>query len=173
MTRKYYRMSSIGKSALPTTWAYDGVEDDAVQLAPGAQVWNDAAQIAQCALGAEMDGVYDAEHGYAHVMVIEARAVVDGGPWDAVVERDIVSIKSVETSKFVEALSIALFDLAEFERDEDESDWREDFCNQTGDWPARWIADNDMNIEDALDELLGSITEQVTVVFVDTLTHKR
>lgn len=104
-----YRMSSIGE-ALPQTHSYSGPscgyniwtgEPDPWEVYAGAQVWCVAWNIAECALGFEMDGTYGPEEGYAHILIIESDYIHPTQPWDCVKPDDVQALYSVSTQTFV------------------------------------------------------------------------
>lgn len=105
-----YRMSQIGE-ALPQTHSYSGPscgyniftgEPDPWEVYEGAQIWRVAWNIAECALGFEMDGTYGPGDGYMHILIIESDYIHPTQPWDCVKPDDVQALYSVPTVAFVE-----------------------------------------------------------------------
>lgn len=165
-----YRMSKIGRDALPSTWSYDGVEFGSTP-ARGAQVGSSAHQIALVALGMSHDGVYDQSEGYMHVLAITSTRTVDGGrSWSAVLKEDVIEMRSMPTVDFVVSFRQSVLELLGLEAEEHE-DWIDVVEEKTGESFEDWIYEIEPEIDALVERILAHV-DVVTPRYVDTLTQR-
>jgi hypothetical protein len=150
----YYRVSSIG-DALPETWGYCDAYDlarDGIELGRGAQVFSDLNNIILTIYGIDVDGTYDEAHGYDRVLLIEADATVDGGPWSAVAPEDVTALRSISIA---DVKRIAEASMGDEGYDEDEIE--------------EWADDHAFDLDEVLLDALREASTEAAIVWVDTL----